>query len=94
MPVYVYELLDTGQQFEIVQSMKDQALTKHPETGDPIRRIILSPNLGTKHTSGQEKKRLSNDHVAKAGFTKYEKDKLTGKYNRVAGNKGPEQLSP
>jgi predicted nucleic acid-binding Zn ribbon protein len=94
MPVYVYELLDTGDRFEIVQSMKDPALTAHPETGDPIRRVILSPNLGLKHTSGTEKKRLSNESVAKAGFTKYEKDKLTGKYNRVAGHKGPETLSP
>ena len=48
MPVYVYELLDTGDRFEIVQSMKDPALTAHPETGDPIRRVILSPNLGLK----------------------------------------------
>lgn len=94
MPVYVYELLDTGDRFEIVQSMKDPALTRHPETGDPIRRIILAPNLGTKHTAGAEKKRLSNDHIEKAGFTKYEKDKLTGKYNRVAGKKGPDQLAP
>ncbi|MGA0332505.1 MAG: FmdB family zinc ribbon protein [Kiritimatiellia bacterium] len=92
MPVYVYELLDSGERFEIVQSMKDPALTRHPETGDPVRRVILSPHLGTKHTPGQEKKRLSNESIAKAGFTKYEKDKVTGKYNRVAGNKGPETL--
>lgn len=94
MPVYVYELLDTGDRFEIVQSMKDPALTAHPETGDPIRRVILSPNLGLKHTSATEKKRLSNESVAKAGFTKYEKDKLTGRYNKVAGTKGPDTLTP
>lgn len=94
MPVYVYELLDTGERFEIVQSMKDPALTAHPETNDPIRRVILSPNLGLKHSTGIEKKRLSNDHIAKAGFTKYEKDKLTGRYNKVAGKKGPDTLTP
>lgn len=27
--------------FEIKQSMKDPALTTHPETGEPVRRVIL-----------------------------------------------------
>lgn len=45
MPTYVYETLpaQTGtkaKQFEIRQSIKDPALTKHPESGEPIRRII------------------------------------------------------
>jgi predicted nucleic acid-binding Zn ribbon protein len=94
MPVYVYENTRTGEQFECVQSMQDPALTTHPENGDPVRRVILAPNLGIKHTPGREKKLTSNEQVAKAGFTKYEKDKLTGKYNRVAGSKGPSTLSP
>lgn len=94
MPVYVYEVLASGERFEIVQSMRDPSLTHHPETGEPVRRVILPPNLGLKHPAGTEKQRLSNDNVAKAGFTKYEKDKLTGKYNRVAGKNGPETLSP
>jgi predicted nucleic acid-binding Zn ribbon protein len=94
MPVYVYENLNTGDRFECVQSMKDDALQTHPESGDPVRRVILPPNLGIKHTAGHEKKMLSNDHVEKSGFTKYEKDKLTGKYNRVAGKKGPATLDP
>lgn len=94
MPVYVYEILETGERFECVQSMRDEALTRHPETGDPVRRVILSPNLGLRHGAGREKKLMSNDNVEKAGFTKYEKDKLTGKYNRVAGKKGPSTLEP
>jgi len=94
MPVYVYETRDTGERFECVQSMHDSPLKEHPETGAPVRRVILPPNLGIKHTAGHEKKLLSNDHVEKAGFTKYEKDKVTGKYNRVAGKQGPAQLDP
>jgi len=27
--------------FEIKQSMNDQPLTTHPETGEPVRRVIL-----------------------------------------------------
>jgi putative FmdB family regulatory protein len=94
MPVYVYEISTSGERFECVQSMKDDPLTVHPESGEPVRRVIQVPNLGLKHTTGKEKKLLSNDHVAKSGFTKYEKDKVTGQYNRVAGTKGPATLNP
>ena len=46
MPTYVYETIpqNPGEavvQFEIKQSMRDNALTKHPETGVPVRRIIV-----------------------------------------------------
>ena len=45
MATYVYETIpqktgDSVVQFELKQSMRDDALTKHPETGVPIRRII------------------------------------------------------
>jgi predicted nucleic acid-binding Zn ribbon protein len=46
MTTYVYETIpvkpgEKPQYFEIKQSMKDAALTKHPETGEPIRRVVL-----------------------------------------------------
>jgi len=46
MTTYVYETIPTkkGQEpklYEIQQSMKDEPLAKHPETGEPIRRVIL-----------------------------------------------------
>jgi predicted nucleic acid-binding Zn ribbon protein len=43
MATYVYETTDPkkpARQYEIQQSMKDAALTVHPETGEPIRRVI------------------------------------------------------
>lgn len=94
MPVYVYETIRTGERFECIQSMREDPLTQHPDTLEPVRRVILPPNLGTKHTPGREKKLVSNENVEKAGFTKYEKDKVTGKYNRVAGKNGPSSLEP
>ena len=50
MPTYVYETVpsDPSQapvRFEIDQRMRDPALTKHPETGEPVRRVI-SGGLG------------------------------------------------
>ncbi len=44
MPTYVYEVLDkkgkpTGETFEVVQPMKDDALTQQPQTGKPCTDI-------------------------------------------------------
>lgn len=41
MPTYIYETIgEPHVMFEIKQSMKDDALTHHPETGQPVRRVI------------------------------------------------------
>jgi len=44
MPTYVYESIpsDGGEpeRFEIVQGMNEAPLTAHPETGEPVRRIV------------------------------------------------------
>lgn len=45
MPTYQYETIPTqpGQkplQFELQQSMQDAPLQQHPQTGEPLRRII------------------------------------------------------
>ena len=43
MAIYIYETTDTRKpvrRFEIQQSMKDAPLTSHPETGEPIHRVI------------------------------------------------------
>lgn len=94
MPIYVYEVIEPegggGERFEIQQSMSAAPLTAHPVSGAPVRRIPQVPNLGTKHTPGGTKSRLENKNVERAGFTKYERDKLTGTYHRVAGKNGPE----
>jgi len=46
MTTYVYETIpakkgEKVRHFEIKQSMKDNALTKHPETGEAIRRVVV-----------------------------------------------------
>ena len=43
---YLYETIpqnegDPVEQFEIQQSMNEVPLTRHPETGVPVRRVIL-----------------------------------------------------
>lgn len=48
MPVYVYRNLKTGETFEIEQRMTDPALTEHPETGDPVKRLIQPVGIAFK----------------------------------------------
>jgi predicted nucleic acid-binding Zn ribbon protein len=45
MPTYIYETVPKKaatkpKRFEMKQSMNDKPLTKHPETGEPVRRVI------------------------------------------------------
>jgi predicted nucleic acid-binding Zn ribbon protein len=45
LATYVYETVPRSQgetpvRFEVVQSMKDAPLTRHPDTGEPVRRVI------------------------------------------------------
>ena len=35
----------TGETFEIKQSMRDDALREHPETGAPIKRVLSAPGI-------------------------------------------------
>lgn len=45
MATYVYETIpqiegEKPKRFEVKQSMNDAALTRHPDTGEPVRRVI------------------------------------------------------
>lgn len=97
MPTYVYEILNdkgdpTGETFELVQSMKDAALTKEPKTGRPVRRAIVAPNIAGKWSDLKGKSALSNKNLERLGFTKYER-KGAGYMERVAGKEGPRSIS-
>jgi len=45
MATYVYETIprtadEKPERFEVVQRMSDPALTRHPDSGQPVRRVI------------------------------------------------------
>lgn len=98
VPIYVYETIPAegrpGERFEIQQSMAEPALTRHPESGQPVRRVLQAPNIATKYTPGATAAKLENRNLADKGFTKYEKDKVTGRYHRTAGKEGPSTIEP
>jgi predicted nucleic acid-binding Zn ribbon protein len=95
MPTYIYETLDkrgqpTGETFELVQSIKADPLTRHPETGQPVRRAIVAPTLGL--AMSKVKSSMSNKNLERLGFTKYER-KGKGYMERTAGKQGPDSIS-
>ncbi len=59
MPTYVYETIpqfegEPVKRFELRQSMKDAALTQHPDSGQPIRRVPIGGTglMGASSSSG------------------------------------------
>lgn len=96
MPVYVYETIpDEGEEptrFEVVQRMADPALTEHPETGEPVQRLIMTPALPTKHSASRERDLLSDANLSRHGFSRYERSSK-GTYERTAGSGGPRRIS-
>jgi hypothetical protein len=93
MPIYVYEIVQPdgseGPRFEIAQGMKEPPLTKHPETGEPVRRAIVPVAIGGSWTESSMNKRMKDDkRLGELGFTKYVKAG-DGVYEKRAG-KGPQ----
>ncbi len=89
MPTYVYQVVtkdgSEGEIFEVVQKMSEPALTKHPETGEPVQRLPQAPGIVT------EAGKLSNKNLDRLGFTKYERAG-DGFYEKKAGG-GPNVIS-
>lgn len=64
MPIYVYRNLETGETFEIEQRMTDEPLTVHPETGEPVKRLIQPVGIAFKGSGF-----YVNDSRSKGGST-------------------------
>lgn len=95
MPLYLYQVVTTddteGEVFEVLQSMSEPALTKHPETGVKVVRIFGTPNAPRTWTDSHAKSATSDKRLERGGFTKYVKSD-TGKYEKVFGG-GPGNIT-
>jgi hypothetical protein len=92
MPIYVYEIVKPdgtgGEKFEIKQHMVDPPLTVHPESGEPVRRVIQPIAIGGNWGEGAMHRKMNdNKRLGELGFTKYVKAG-DGVYEKQAG-KGP-----
>lgn len=96
VPIYVYEIVDErgegGETFELLQKISDPPLTEHPETGQPVRRVIQPPFIGGTWSEGAMHRSTNDDKkLDRLGFTKYVKSG-DGIYEKRAG-KGPDVIS-
>ncbi len=48
MPIYRYRNLTTNEIFDLEQRITESALTHHPETGDPVKRLIQPVGIAFK----------------------------------------------
>jgi hypothetical protein len=95
MPVYVYQVIredgEPGEQFEIRQSIHDKAFTHHPDTGEPVKRVIQPAFVAGSHSQMAIDKKLKDPKkLEQMGFTKYEK--TSDGYIKTAG-KGPDLIN-
>ncbi|MDA0802469.1 MAG: FmdB family transcriptional regulator [Planctomycetota bacterium] len=91
MPTYVYAVVkpdgSLGDTFEVFQRITEDALTQHPQTGEPIQRVPVLPQVQTMTDKG----RFSNSNLERLGFTKYERAG-DGVMEKKAGQ-GPDMIS-
>lgn len=96
MPLYVYEHLDnngnpTGETSEFVQPITADPFSQHPETGQPIRRVITAPYIPGDYSDTKMSAAAKDDKkLDRMGFTKYVKSG-DGVYEKRAG-KGPRTI--
>jgi predicted nucleic acid-binding Zn ribbon protein len=95
VPTYLYAVVkpdgSDGAMFEVVQRMREAALTTHPETGEPVRRVPTPPNIGGGWSDAGTKSKLGDKNLSRLGFTKYV-NAGGGKFEKAAGS-GPGQIS-
>jgi hypothetical protein len=96
MPTYVYEVVhedgSAGERFEVVQTMSEPPLLKHPESGQSVRRVFLPPMVGGRWGDEAMAKSVGDDKkLERLGFTKYVKSG-DGTYEKAVG-KGPKTIS-
>ncbi|MBI1372409.1 MAG: FmdB family transcriptional regulator [Phycisphaera sp.] len=93
MPTYEYEIINKdgspGERFDVFQKMSDAPLTKHPETGKPVRRVISAPHIAGKFSPLTMGKGLDKK-LDRLGMTKYSRE--GGDAIRKSG-KGPDVIS-
>jgi predicted nucleic acid-binding Zn ribbon protein len=91
MPLYVYQVIaadgSEGEVFEVLQEMSEPPLTHHPETGQPVQRLLHAPSTLRKFGAGN----LSDQRLDRLGFTKYQRSGK-GTYEKTAGQ-GPNVIT-
>ncbi len=96
MPIYTYEVIgEMGEVVEIYEAEQEfgsEPLKIHPVTGEALRKVFTAPGINTTYSDWGKK--LEAGNLAQSGFTRYERDKTTGRYFKSNPGQGPEQIDP
>jgi hypothetical protein len=84
MPLYVYQVIEAdgseGEVFEVLQEMSETPLTRHPENGKRVQRLLGTPSTMRRFGPAN----LSNQNLERQGFTRYQRSGK-GTYEKTAG---------
>jgi putative FmdB family regulatory protein len=83
MPTYEYVCKSCGHLFEIVQSMRDEALTECPECGGELRKVFAPPAISFKGSGF-----YATDHGKKASKPAGEKKADAGSGSSSGSSSG------
>lgn len=72
MPIYRYRNLTTNETFDLEQRITENALTVHPETGDPVKRLIQPVGIAFKGSGFYVNDSRPSNGAAKPGAAKTE----------------------
>ena len=90
MPIYEYRR-PNGTTFEVMQSMSDDVLTKDPETGEPVERVLHAPAIHFKGKGfyntdyGTKRRNRELRESAESGADKYEAGQAEKKKDKADG---------
>jgi len=78
MPTYVYKGLESGEYFEVEQSIHDEPLSRHPQTGEPVKRVIQPVGVIFKGSGWYVKDSQSSNSASKKPTEKPKKESSGG----------------
>jgi putative FmdB family regulatory protein len=97
MPVYVYRNLRTGERFEVEQRISEPALTEHPESGDPVKRLVQPVGIAFKgsgfYVTDSRKGATGNTSKSKASGEEKSGDNRDGKSEAKSESKAESSSS-
>lgn len=78
MPIYLYRNLTTNETFELEQRITEPALTEHPATGDPVKRLIQPVGIAFKGSGFYVNDSRSSNSASKPSKTEGKSEGASG----------------
>ncbi|THF84896.1 FmdB family transcriptional regulator [Deinococcus sp. KSM4-11] len=92
MPTYLYKNIETGEIYELVQSMRDDAYRTHPVSGVPVKRILARPGIAFKGSGfyANDSRKGSSESGSSSGTSSSTSSGSSSGDSSSSGSKGGE----